>query len=107
MSNQDDFDTWLATRFEEERRRTPDDALVAATMRQVRAARRRKAAMRVGLRVAALAAVLAVSPWLIEAGTQLRAAMESFEAWTLGQPGTWILGILAIIAVVAMRVRGR
>jgi hypothetical protein len=33
--------------------------------------------------------------------------MESFHDWTLGLPGTWILGILAIIAVVAMRVRSR
>jgi hypothetical protein len=107
MSNQDDFDTWLAAKFEEERRRIPDDALVATTMREVRAARRRKEAMRVGARIAALVAVIVGSPWLIEGGSQVSAAMESFHDWTLGLPGTWILGILAIIAVVAMRVRSR
>lgn len=107
MSNQDDFDTWLAARFEEERGRIPDDALVAATMREVRAARRRKEAMRVGWRVAALVAVIAGSPWLIEGGSRVSEAMESFHAWTLGHPGIWIPGILAITAVVAMRVRSR
>jgi hypothetical protein len=107
MSNQDDFDTWLAAKFEEERRHIPDDALVAATMRKVRTARRRKEAMRVGLRVAALVAVIVGSPWLIEGASQVSAAMESFHAWTLELPGTWILGILAIVAVVAMRVRSR
>jgi hypothetical protein len=107
MNNQVDFDTWLAAKFEEERRRIPHDALVAATMRKVRAARRRKEAMRVGLRVAALVAVIGGSPWLIEGASQVSAAMESFHDWTLGLPGTWILGILAIIAVVAMRVRSR
>ena len=107
MSNQDDFDTWLAARFEEERSHVPDDAIVAATMRKVRAARRRKEATRVGWRVAALVAVIAGSPWLIEGGSQVSAAMESFHDWTSGLPGTWILGILAIIAVVATRVRSR
>ena len=107
MSNQDDFDTWLATKFEQERHRTPDDTLVAATMRKIRAARRRKEAMRVGLHVAALVAVIVGSPWLIEGASQVSTAMESFHAWTLGLPGAWILGILAIIAVVAMRVRSR
>jgi hypothetical protein len=107
MSNQDDFDTWLAAKFKEERRRIPDDALVAATMRKVRAARRRMEAMRVGLRAAALVAVIVGSPWLIEGGSRVSEAMESFHAWTLGRPGTWMLGILAITAVVAMRVRSR
>jgi hypothetical protein len=107
MSDQDGFDTRLTARFERERRQVPADAFVAATMRKVRAARRRRDAIRVGLRAAALLAAVAGSPWLIAGGVRLNAALQSSFTWTLGLPVAWILGVLAIVVVVAMRVRRR
>jgi hypothetical protein len=107
MSDQDGFDARLAARFEQEHRHVPADAFVAATMRKVRAGRRRRQAMRVGLRAAALVAAIAGSPWLIAGSARLNAALQSSFTWTLGLPVAWVLGVLAIVAVVAMRVRGR
>lgn len=107
MSDQDGFDARLAARFEREHSHVPADAFVGATMRKVRARRRRTAAMRVGLRAAALVAAIAGSPWLIAGGARLNAALESSLIWTLGLPGAWVLGVLAIVVVVAMHVRSR
>lgn len=107
MSDQDGFDARLAARFEQEHRHVPADAFVATTMQKVRAARRRKEVMRIGWRAAALVAAIAGSPWLIAGGARLNAALQSSLTWTLGLPVAWILGVLAIVVVVAMRVRGR
>ena len=106
MRDPDGFDSRLAAYFEQEHRHIPADAFVAATMHKVRAAGRRKEAIRVGLRAAALVAAVAGSPWLIAGGARLSAALESSLAWTLGLPIAWVLGVLAIV-VVAKRVRGR
>ena len=63
--------------------------------------------MRVGLRVAGLVAVVLASPWLISGVAYLNAALESSLSWGMGQPGAWALGALAILVVLAMRVRSR
>lgn len=76
-------------------------------MQKVRAGRRRKEVMRAGLRVAALAAVVAASPWLIAGVARLNAALESSLTGTMGLPGAWVLCGLAVIVVLGMRVRGR
>jgi hypothetical protein len=107
MSDHDGFDARLAASFEREHRNVPADAFVAATMRKIRAERRRTGVMRVGLRAAVLAAAIAGSPWLIAAGARLNAALQSSFTWTLGLPVAWVLGLLAIVVVVALRVRGR
>ena len=107
MSDQDGFDARLAAHFEQEHRHVPADSFVATTMRKVRAGRRRREVMRAGLRVAALVAAVMASPWLIAGVARLNAALESSLAWAMGQPGAWVLGALAVLVVLAMRVRSR
>ena len=107
MSDQDEFDARLAAHFEQEHRHVPADAFVATTMRKIRAGRRRREVMRVGLRVAALVAAVAASPWLIAGVARLNAALESSLTWTMGQGGAWVLGAVAILVVLATRVRSR
>jgi hypothetical protein len=107
MSDHDDFDTRLAARFEEEHRHVPADPFVAAAMRKVRAERRRRDVVHVGLRVAALVAAVAASPWLIAGVARLNAALESSPTWTLGLPVAWVVGALAAVVLVVRRVRGR
>jgi len=107
MSDQDEFDARLAAHFEREHRHVPADAFVARTMLKVRAGRRRRKFMRTGLRVAALVAAVMASPWLIAGAARLNAALESSLTWTMGQGGAWVLGALAVIVVLATRVRSR
>jgi hypothetical protein len=105
MSDQDGFDARLAARFEQEHRYVSADAFVAATMQKVRSGRRRREVMRTGLRVAALVAAVALSPWLIAGVTRLNAALNSSLSGSAGLSGAWVLGALAIVVVVAARVR--
>jgi hypothetical protein len=107
MSDRDSFDARLAARFEQEHRHVSADAFVAATMQKIRAGRRRREVMRIGLRVAVLAAAVALSPWLIAGVTRLNAALETSLTGSMGLPGAWVLGVLAIVVVVATRVRRR
>jgi hypothetical protein len=107
MSDQDGFDAPLAAHFEQAHGHVPADSFVAAAMQKIRAGRRHKEVMHVGLRLAALVAAIVASPWLIAGAARLNAALESSLTWTMGLPGAWILGVLAIVVVVAMRVRGR
>jgi hypothetical protein len=107
MSDHDSFDARLADRFEQEHRHVPADAFVAATMQKVRAGRRRRDVMHMGLRVGALAAAVALSPWLIAGVARLNAALESSLTWSMGLPGAWVLGALAVVVMVALRVRRR
>jgi len=107
MSDPDSFDARLAAHFEQERASVPPDPFVGTTMRRVRAARRREAVTRVGLRAAALMAVVAASPWLIAGVAHLNAALESPLSWAMGPSGTWFLGALAVLVVLATRRRRR
>jgi hypothetical protein len=107
MSNQDGFDVRLAAHFEQEHRHVSADAFVAATMQKVRRERRRKEIVRIGMRAGALLAVIAASPWLTAGVERLNAALEASSSWAMGFPGMWVLGALALVTVVAMRVRGR
>jgi hypothetical protein len=106
LKERDGFDARLAARFEQERASVPADPFVGTTMQRVRAGRRREAVTRAGLRVSALIAVVAASPWLITGVARLNAALESSLSWATGLPGAWFLGALAIL-VVATRVRRR
>jgi len=105
MSDRDAFDARLAMLFKHEHRHVPADDFVASTMRQVRARRRNVAALRIGLQVAALAAALLVSPWLILGAARLNAAVEWSLGWTAGLPGAWALGTLAAVALLLSRLR--
>jgi hypothetical protein len=107
MSDQDGFDARLAAHFEQQHSQLPADSFVAATLRKVRAERRRQDVMRTGLRAAALVAAVIASPWLIAGVAQLNAALESSLTWAMGQFGAWVLGALAVVVVLAMRVRSR
>lgn len=107
MSDQDEFDARLAAYFEQERASVPADSFVVTTMRKVRAGRRRRDVMRAGLRAAALVAAVMASPWLIEGVARLNAALEFSLTWAMGQPGAWALGALAVLVVLATRVRSR
>lgn len=107
MSEQDGFDAGLAARFEQDDRNVPADDFVGATMRKVRAERRRREIMRVGLRAGALVAAAVASPWLIAGVEGLNAAMVSILASTAGLMGAWVMGALVIVVVVATRLRRR
>lgn len=111
MSDPDGFDSRLAARFDQEHRQVPADDFVATTMRNIRAGRRRGELLRTGLlvaaSVAALVAAVVVSPWLNTGIVRLNAALEFSIAWAMGQPAAWALGALAVVAVVAMRLRSR
>jgi hypothetical protein len=107
MSDQDGFDARLAARFEQEHRHVSADAFVADTMRKIRAGRRRREFMRAGLGVAALVAAVVASPWLIAGVARLNAALEFSFSWALGQAGAWVLGALAVLVLLATRVRSR
>lgn len=105
MSDQDGFDARLAAHFEQGRQRVPADSFVATTMRKVRAGRRRKEFLRVGLLAAALVMAVIASPWLIAGAARLNEVLESLLAWR--QYGMWVVGAVAVLAVLATRVRSR
>jgi hypothetical protein len=107
MSEQNGFDARLAALFEQEHRQVAADDFVAATMRMVRARHRRKQFLRTGLRAAALVALVAASPWLIAGVEQLNSAVGLSLSPALEMRGAWVLGALAVVWVVATRVRGR
>ncbi len=109
MSDQDGFDARLAAHFEQEHRHVPADSFVADTMRKVRAGRRRKEVIHAGVRVAALVAAVMASPWLIAGVARVNAALDSGLTWAMGELGAWVwvLGALAVLVVLATRVRSR
>ena len=107
MSGHDGFDARLAAHFEQAHRHAPADAFVGATMRKVRAGRRRREFIRVGLHVAVLFAAVVASPWLIAGVARFNAAIESFLASDAGQLGAWALGALAAFVVLLRRGRSR
>jgi len=107
MSDQDGFDARLAAHFEQAHRQVPADEFVATTMRKVRAGRRRREFIRVGLRLAVPVAAVVASPWLIAGVARLNAALDSFLSSDSGQLGAWALGVLAVFVVLVTRVRSR
>lgn len=107
MSDQDGFDARLAAHFEQAHRQVPADSFVASTMQKIRAGRRRREFVHVGSRAAALVAAVVASPWLIAGVARLNTALESSLAWAMGELGGWVLGAVAVLVVLAMRVRSR
>jgi hypothetical protein len=107
MSNQDGFDARLAAHFDQQHRHVPADSFVAITMRKVRAGRRRRDFLRVGLRVAVPVAAVMASPWLIAGVARFNAAFEAFLSTDGGQFGAWALGSVAVFVALATRVRSR
>jgi hypothetical protein len=107
MSDQERFDTRLAALFEQEHRQISADVFVADTMRQIRAARRRRDITRHGVRIASLVALVAASPWLVAGVEWLNAAVESSLEWVEGALVTWVLGGVALVVVMATRLRRR
>jgi hypothetical protein len=107
MSEQDGFDARLGALFEQEHRHVAAGDFVAATMRKVRARHRRKEFLRTGLRAAALVALVAASPWLIAGVEHLNEAVGFSLSSALEIHGAWVLGALALVWLVATRVRRR
>jgi hypothetical protein len=104
-----DLDPALAALFRGEHAHLPAEPFVGATLRRVAAERERSATLRRMLQSVALIAVLAASPWLIEASTLLSAALDKgfalVSGW-LGTPaGMAIAGVAAVI--LALRYRRR
>jgi hypothetical protein len=107
MSDPDDFDALLKQRFDSEHQHVPAEPFVAAAMRRLSAERRYRAGVGTALRAAALVAAILASPWLIDGARRLNAALESSLSWTAGLAGEWVLGALAVGALLALRARGR
>lgn len=107
MSDPNHFDERLAGRFEQEHSHLVSDAFVADTLRKVQAARRRTGALRLGVRVAALAGVVAASPWLITGVVRLNAVLDAAFSQAPGLPVALGLGVLGGAALLATRRRGR
>ena len=107
MSDPDDIDALLAERFRREHQCIPADPFVTAAMHRIRFEQRVAARIRTVLRVAVLLAAVIASPWLIQGATRLNAALASSLAWTAGLSGAWLLGALAIAAVLLSRLRSR
>ena len=107
MSEQDGFDARLAAHFEREHRHVPADSFVATTMQKVRVERRRRDFLRVGVRVGVVGAAVVASPWLIAGVNRLNSALEYSLNWAGGGSGPWVLGGLAVVVVLAMRMRNR
>jgi hypothetical protein len=97
-----EFDTVLATRFRREHAQLPEQPFVAATLQGVRAMQRRAARLRFALTIAALAAVMVASPWLIAGSAWLNSALESSLNWTAALPRTWMVGAGALALGVAL-----
>lgn len=106
MSDQEGFDARLASHFGQAHSHVAADSFVAGTMQKVRTERRRTEVMHAGLRVASLVVAIVLSPWLIAGAVRLNVALEASLAWMMALPGVLILGVVAIIVVVATRVRG-
>ena len=107
MSDQDGFDARLAARFEQEHRHVPADAFVATTMRKVRAGRRRREVIHAGLRCRG---TCRGCPGVTVADRGRRVPERSagiLSQLAMGQPGAWVLGALAVLVVLATRVRSR
>jgi hypothetical protein len=107
MSDSDSFDALLAQRFEREHQHVPAGPFVPAAMHRIRFERRLAAGVGTALRVAALLAAIAASPWLITGAKRLNAAVEASITWTSGFPGLWIPGALAVVVLLAARLRRR
>lgn len=107
MSDPDHFDHWLAARFAQEHRHVPEEVFVAAALRGVRAARRRRDFLRMGWRVAVLAGAVGASPWLIAGVERLSSVLESARGGGAVLSGAVLLGVVVAVGVLVLRVRGR
>ena len=105
-----DLDPALAARFRGEHAHLPAEPFVGATLRRVAVERARSATLRRVLQAVALVAVLAASPWLIEASTLLSAALDKgfaqVSGWLATPAGMAIAGVVAA-AIFALRYRRR
>lgn len=99
MSDPDGFDALLAQRFEHEHAHVSAEPFVAATMQQIRIQQRQSARLRNALRIAAVVAAVAASPWLIAGATRLNNAVESSFAWTANNIGLSVVAAIAAVVV--------
>jgi hypothetical protein len=107
MSEPEELDALLKARFDCEHQHVPADPFIGNAWRRIRTERRSMAAVRIGVRIAALAAVVLASPWLITGASKLNAALISSFAWASALPGAWMLGVVAACVLLVSRVRSR
>jgi len=109
MNGNDEFDVLLKERFERERGResVSSEHFVSATMLKIRAERRRATVVRNVLPATVLVALILASPWLIAGATHLNAVLDTILSGTAGYPIAWVLGALALAAVLMSRLRSR
>jgi hypothetical protein len=105
MSDPDDFDVLLKEQFDREHQHVPAEPFIAATTRRMRVESRYADGIRTATWVAALVAAVLASPWLIAGATRLNAVLASSLSWAADLPGMWLLGVLAVAAVLWSRVR--
>jgi hypothetical protein len=99
------LDPELQTLFAGEHTHAPEQPFLSELARSLAVERRRRVFRSRVLRVAGLAAVMALSPWLIAgsqvASAKLDALFESAATW-LATPAGWItLGLCALVALIA------
>lgn len=107
MSEPDDFDALLKARFDQEHAQLPAEPFMAAAKLRMRTERRVRAGVRTALCAAMLVVAILASPWLIAGANRLNAALTSSLSWASGLPGAWLLGVLAVVAVMISRARSR
>ena len=104
------FDAQLAAQFEREHPQMPDDPFVSRTVQVIQQQRRWLSGLRAALTVTALAGLVLVSPWLITGAAKLNELLESSftsaGSW-VGESAKWVAPLLAVGAVLLMRVRSR
>ncbi len=105
-----EFDSKLAARFRYTHARIPDDPFVAATLKRVAADRARSTATRRALQVAALVAVIAASPWLIQGSALLSDMLDQVfalaSAWLVRPLGITIAAVVGVVLAWKTRVLG-
>jgi len=95
-----EFDPELAARFRDAHAHIPEDPFVGATLKRAAADSARSVATRRALQVAALVAVIGVSPWLIQGSVLISDLLDQAfvlaSAWLAQPVGITILAVAGI-----------
>ena len=105
-----EFDPKLAARFRDTHAHIADDPFVGATLKRVAADRARSTVTRRALQIAALVAVIAASPWLIQGSALLSDVLEQVfalaSAWLAQPAGITIAAVVGVVVAWKARVFG-
>ena len=105
-----EFDPKLAARFRDTHAHIPEDPFVGATLKRIAADHARSTATRRVLQVAALVAVIAASPWLIQGSALLSGVLDQAFAlasgWLARPAGITIAALVGVVIAWKARVFG-